>query len=270
MTERIDIIERGSGTPLVLVPGIQGRWEYSRGLVDALARTHRVLTFSLGDERGPLDAGVPRIERCAAQVQQVMDQAGVAHASIVGVSFGGLVALRFAATRPARTDALVMVSAPGPEWHLRPRHDMYARVPWLFGPLFLLESPFRLRAEVMTALPAWRDRFRYLREQARTARSARVSLARMAGRARLIGAYDRVADASRVQAPTLVLQGDERLDHVTGWGGTAEYARLIPGARLACLADTGHIGSVTRADDCAALVTDFLSHRNGTRRDSAA
>jgi len=31
------IVERGAGPPLVLIPGVQGRWEYSRGIVDALA-----------------------------------------------------------------------------------------------------------------------------------------------------------------------------------------------------------------------------------------
>ena len=30
------IIDRGSGPPLVLIPGLQGRWEYVRPTVDAL------------------------------------------------------------------------------------------------------------------------------------------------------------------------------------------------------------------------------------------
>ena len=44
------MIDRGSGTPVVLVPGIQGRWEWMRPAVDALAARCRVLTFSLCDE----------------------------------------------------------------------------------------------------------------------------------------------------------------------------------------------------------------------------
>jgi hypothetical protein len=38
-------------------------------------------------------------------------------------------------------------------WRLRRRHEIYSRVPWLFGPLFLAESPWRLRAELAAALP---------------------------------------------------------------------------------------------------------------------
>ena len=45
------MIDLGSGTPLVLVPGIQGRWEWMRPTVEALARHFRVLSFSLAGER---------------------------------------------------------------------------------------------------------------------------------------------------------------------------------------------------------------------------
>ena len=49
--EAFEIVESGHGAPLVLIPGVQGRWEYSRGIVEALARFYRVITFSLCDER---------------------------------------------------------------------------------------------------------------------------------------------------------------------------------------------------------------------------
>ena len=40
------VIDRGSGIPLVLVPGIQGRWEYLGPAVEALAASFRVVTSS--------------------------------------------------------------------------------------------------------------------------------------------------------------------------------------------------------------------------------
>ncbi len=262
--EGFEIVERGHGAPLVLIPGVQGRWEYSRGIVESLARFYRVITFSLCDERTWSGGDVScHIDVFADQVEAALDRLLIDRAIIVGVSFGGLVALRFAATRPRRATALVIISAPGPQWHLRPRHDLYARLPWVFGPVFLAESPFRLRREVMAALPERSARRRYLREQLRTIITAPVSLARMAARARLIGPYDRVADCAQVAAPTLVVQGDETLDHVTGSGGTAEYSTLICGARLVQMEGTGHLGSVTRPDDCAAIVHRFIDDTVG-------
>jgi pimeloyl-ACP methyl ester carboxylesterase len=264
------IVERGSGTPLVLIPGIQGRWEYSRAIVDALARWYRVITFSLADERNSRTASEPGIDVFAQQVDTALARLDLPKAAIVGVSFGGLVAMRFAATRPRHTSALVMISAPGPQWHLRRRHEWYARMPWIFGPVFFAETPFRLRREVMAALPEGPARRKYVAEQLRTIVSAPVSASRMAARARLIGPYDRVADCALVTAPTLIIQGDESLDHVTGSGGTSDYAQLIEGAKLAHMPGTGHLGSVTRADDCADLVHRFLDDANKDTHHSAA
>jgi pimeloyl-ACP methyl ester carboxylesterase len=269
--QHFELVERGAGAPLVVIPGIQGRWEYSRGLVEALARSYRVITFSLRDERSVRNHPPrPDIDLFASQVETALDRLQIPSAHIVGVSFGGLVALRFAASRAARARSLVMISAPGPQWHLRPRHDLYARLPWLFGPVFLIESPLRLRHEVRTALPGWPARRKYLREQLRTIVTAPISISRMAARARLIGRYDRVNDARAVTVPTLVVQGEDALDHVTGSGGTAEYARLINGARHVRMEQTGHLGSVTRADDCAAIVDRFLQTATKDANHSAA
>jgi len=265
-----DIVERGAGEPLVLIPGIQGRWEYSRGLVDALARSYRVITFSLADERAVSGDARASIDAFAEQVEAALDRLQLRRAIVVGVSFGGLVALRFAATRPERTRVLVMISAPGPRWHLRPRHEAYARIPWLFGPIFLLETPFRLRREVAAALPTWPNRLRYLRDQLLTMLGAPVSLARMAARALIIGRYDRITDCARVTAPTLIVQGDDALDHVTGSGGTADYATLIAHAAHARMPRTGHLGSVTRPDECADIVHRFVADATKDTQHSAA
>jgi 3-oxoadipate enol-lactonase len=262
------IVERGAGAPLLLIPGIQGRWEYSRALVDALAPFYRVITFSLCDER--TSGAAPRIDVFSDQAARALDRLGVERAAIAGVSFGGLVALRFAATRVDRTSALVMISAPGPQWSLRPRHEWYTRLPWIFGPVFLAEAPFRLGREVMAAVRGWGARLTYLSEQLKTLASAPASVARMAARARLIAPYNRVDDCARVTAPSLILMGDESLDHVTGSGGTAEYARLIDGARLVRMPNTGHLGSVTQPDRCADLIRRFLIDTTKDTHHSAA
>ena len=240
--------------PLVLIPGIQGRWEYMRGTVDALSAHFQVLTFSL---RGNT------MEDYANQVSRSLDERHIERAVICGVSFGGLVALRFAAASPERTIALVMVSTPAPGWHLRPRHQLYARLPWIFGPLFLAETPWRLRAEMSAALPGWRARWAFNRAALRTFVTAPVPLSAMAARARLIGRLDMRADCARVSAPTLVMTGEVHLDHVVPAERSSEYVQLIRGARGAILERTGHTGTMTRPDAFATLVRDFVSTQEG-------
>ncbi len=250
----MDIVDRGSGPPLVLIPGLQGRWEYLRPAVDALARSFRVLTFSLG--AGDLDG-------CAQQVASVLAEKRIDRATICGVSFGGLIAVRFAAQHPSRCDALILVSTPRPVLRLRRRHRMYVRAPWIFGPVFLVETPWRLRPEIRAAIPDARARRLFSLQALGTAFSAPVSLSRMAARARLMSSVDVRPDCKRVTAPTLIVTGERDLDHVVPVEGSTEYLGLIPDAQAVVLPRTGHLGSITRPDAFAALVGAFTEgHRH--------
>jgi pimeloyl-ACP methyl ester carboxylesterase len=253
--DNIATVERGAGPPLVLIPGIQGRWEYARPTVEALAAQFRVVTFSLGG-RSKSGRGIfgSEVDRLAA----VLDAQHIERAVLCGISYGGLVATRFAAIRPERTAALVLASTPGPEWHLRPRHLFYARWPWLFGPLFLFETPFRLRAELAAALPRRHERRAFMTWQVRTILSAPVSLLEMAARARELPLPDIQSDCARVIAPTLIVTGEQELDRVVPASGTASYVRLIPGARHVVLERTGHQGTITRPAVFADMVHAFV------------
>jgi pimeloyl-ACP methyl ester carboxylesterase len=245
----MQIVDRGSGPPLVLIPGLQGRWEYMRHAVDALSSCFRVLTFSLDADD---------LDGYARQVASVLSDKGLERAVICGVSFGGLVAVRFAASYPSRCEALVLASTPRPALRLRRRHQIYMRAPWIFGPVFLAESPFRLRPEVVAAIPDGRARRRFALAGLRTLVSAPVSLTRMAERARLITGADVGSDCERIIAPTLVVTGEPGLDHVVPVEGSSEYTRRIRNARAVVLERTGHLGSVTRPEAFCQIVREFV------------
>jgi pimeloyl-ACP methyl ester carboxylesterase len=236
--------------PLVLVPGIQGRWEYMRPTVDALSADFDVVTFSLRN--------APTIDEYVEQVRAALSERGIDRAIVCGVSFGGVIALRFAAAHTDRTSALVLASTPGPGWHLKRRHELYARLPRLFGPLFLVEAPLRMRAEIAAALPDGRARRRFKARVLQTALSAPISFSAMAARARMIETADLRADCARIVAPTLVLTGDPALDHIVPADGSLEYARLIRRAQTAVLERSGHLGFVTRPGAFTALVREFM------------
>jgi pimeloyl-ACP methyl ester carboxylesterase len=257
------VIDEGQGPPLVLIPGIQGRWEYLRPAIDALARSFRVLTFPLSGEPGcalPLDASAG-LDRDAGQVLALLDRAGIERAVVCGISFGGLPAIRFAATHPDRSAALILASTPGPLWRLRRRHRLYARAPRIFGPAFMVESPFRLRRELAAAFPGAGDRWRFVRWQLRTLARAPLSPARMAARARIMVRATVADDCARVTAPTLVITGERALDRVVPVDTTLGYVRLIAGADCRTLARTGHLGSITTPDAFANVVREFTERQ---------
>src|SRR4029077_6967831 len=163
-------IERGNGPALIVIPGVQGRWEYVEPAIAALSAQFRVITFALAGGRA---SGLPfdearGLDNYVDQLEAVMRDRGLEQAAICGISFGGLAALRFAAAMPARTSALVLVSTPGPPWHLKRRHEVYLRLPWLFMPLFIAETPLRLRQELKAALPSWRSRTAFEMAQTKT------------------------------------------------------------------------------------------------------
>jgi len=219
------MIEHGSGPPLVLVPGLPGPWHYIAPAMHALSAHFHVLTFSLGREC--------TVEADVARILAALNDRGIDRAVVCGISLGGLVALRFAALYPQRTAALVLASAPGPGATLRPHHRLYTRWPWLFGPLFMLETPFRLRRELH-----W--------SQIKALFAAPVSFARMARRAQLIESTDIAADCRRIVSPTLVVTGEQALDNVVPVESTMEYMRAIPRAAHVTLKNTGHLGSITQ------------------------
>jgi pimeloyl-ACP methyl ester carboxylesterase len=195
----------------------------------------------------------------ADQIDAVLDDRGLSRAAICGVSFGGLIALRFAATRPDRTTALILVSAPGPNFRLRRRHEIYVRMPRLFGVIFLAEVPRRVRTEMALALPERRGRRRFAWQQISTFARAPFSLSRMAVRARLISVQDQAVDCARTLAPTLVVSGEPSLDHIVSTDGASEYRRLIRNSRAVRLERTGHLGYITRPHEFAAAVREFLT-----------
>jgi pimeloyl-ACP methyl ester carboxylesterase len=83
----------------------------------------------------------------------------------------------------------------------------------------------------------------------------------MGRRARLIGRLDLAVDCDRVSAPTLVVTGERSLDHVVSVDHSNGYVSLIRGARGAVLERTGHLGSITRPEQFAAIVRDFADRR---------
>jgi pimeloyl-ACP methyl ester carboxylesterase len=259
----VELIDRGSGPALIVIPGVQGRWEYVEPAIAALAERFRVITFAFAGERA---SGLPYdqtrgLDNYADQIAAVMRDRGLERAAICGISFGGLAALRFAAAVPERTSALVLVSTPGPPWHLKRRHRVYLRLPWIFMPLFIAETPLRLRRELKAALPSWRSRTAFELAQSKTLWTAPISVRRMAQRGRLLRHLDVEHDCGRISAPTLVITGDEALDRIVPVTGTQRYAQLIGGAQQVAMEQTGHLGCNTHPGEFARLVHEFVSKR---------
>lgn len=252
------IVDVGQGAPVVLIPGIQGRWEWMRPAVDALATRCRVITFSLADEptAGATFDDASGFDAYVEQVASAMDEVGLERAVVCGVSYSGLVAAAFAVRHPERVVALVLVSAVHPSWQPNARAAFYLRAPRLHAPLFCLAS-VRLYREIAEATPGfWRGLWAAVRHGARAATHP-FDARRMARRVTMAQGLD-WGGLRDVHVPVLVITGEPSLDRVVPPALTREYLSIWPHARHVTLAHTGHLGLITRASAFADTVGQFV------------
>jgi len=247
------VVDRGSGPPVLLIPGIQGRWEWLLPAVRTLELRHRVLALSLGT-LGPADPGFGTwIERLA----------GIARRSgnpltVVGVSFGGLLALRLAAVAPDLVTNLVLVSTPAPRWELDPTSAGFARHPTVSLPLFALRGIGRLAPEIVSSQPDWNQRLGLALDHGLRVLRFPPSAHQMASWVRAWMATDFGQDCPRVRARVLLVTGEDHLDRVVPVRSTLEYLSLLPGATHVRIAHTGHIGMLSKPDVFADRLESFL------------
>jgi 3-oxoadipate enol-lactonase len=254
------MFDRGQGPALVVVQGVHGRWEWMTPALEQLAARCRAISYSLC---GDLGSGVrpdpaQGFDNYLHQLDAVLDRAGVAHVALCGISFGGLVALRYAATRPERVTSLVLASSPAPGWKPNSQQARWITRPWISAPAFVATAPMRVWPEVRAAFPTWSARLGFFVAQALRTASAPMIPSLMAERITLAQQLDFGPDCARIRVPTLVLTGEEPLDRVVPVSSTRSFCTLIPGAESRVLARTGHLGVMTQPDRFADVVGKFV------------
>ncbi len=240
--------------PIVIIPGIQGRWEWMRPAIDALKAEHQVSTFSLNEEDGTGDP----FEQWISMIERQVERSGSDRVVLIGVSFGGLVAVRYAARYPERVAALVLVSSPSPGMRLGPFDQNLLERPIARLPLFAWRGVRRLAPEILAAKETWRERLAFTASYGWQVMSKPAAPRQMARWVQAWQAADIVSECARITAPTHLITGEPRLDRVVPVQSTLHYLTLIPGATFSRLSRTGHIGLVSRPTDFSTLVSEFL------------
>jgi 3-oxoadipate enol-lactonase len=254
------VFDQGNGPPIVVVPGLHGRWEWATPALRLLAEKCRTISYSLC---GDIGSG-RRFDRTLGfdnyiqQLDAVLDGAGIQRAVICGVSFGGFIALRYAAARPERVSALVLVSAPGPGFRPSAQQSRWLSSPWTSAPVFVLTTPARVWPEIRTAIPRWSGRLGFLVRQAIRCVAAPLIPPLMVTRMRAASALDFRVDHTTITAATLIVSGEEALDRVVPVASTRAYASLIPRAEYRVIDGTGHMAMLTQPARFADIITGFV------------
>jgi pimeloyl-ACP methyl ester carboxylesterase len=261
------VIAKGVGFPIALIPGVQGRWEWMRPTVESLTAGHRVVSWSLGELRPTIEENGTFLAWMHA-LDRALDSVHERRVSLIGVSFGGLIAACYAARRPDRVTSLVLVSVPAPVWKQSLGDRFCLNYPRLAMPYFGARAVRRLAPELYRAHDSWPQRVRYGSRFVSRVLSAPMSPVASSRWVREWLSYDISEECRRIVAPTLLVTGEAEYDKVVAVQGSLEYLRLIPGTTHVVLPGTGHIGSVTKSARFAELAGQFIYAANTVERSS--
>jgi pimeloyl-ACP methyl ester carboxylesterase len=247
-TVKIAWERHGAGSPLLLIHGLgYARWGWEP-VLEPLARSFDVIVF---DNRGIGESDAPpgpyTVAELAGDAVQVLDEAGVERAHVLGTSLGGMVAQELALSAPERVDRLVLAcTTPGGE----------ESFPMPERTVQLLTGGATLRQFVENALAEEPDVElveRILRHREATAQSFEAWSAQAAAGA-TFDALDRI---EQIEAPTLVLHGTE--DAVVDSRNSALLGLRIPDARVELFPGGGHLFFWEQPERFTEVVTGFLA-----------
>ncbi len=241
----------GEGPPLLLIQGLgYGRWGWDP-IVPGLAVHHRVVCF---DNRGIGESDKPAGPYTAAQMAgdalQVLDEAGIARAHVLGASLGGMIAQELVAAAPERVEKLVLccttpggpTAVPMPEVTMR----LFAEAPSLAPEVAMrrfienalgAEPPVELVDDLLA------------RRVANPPDPAGWQAQAAAG----MGFQGVEAE---ITAPTLILGGTA--DNVVDHRNADVLAARIPGARVELFEGAGHLFFWEEPAASVRIITEFL------------
>jgi pimeloyl-ACP methyl ester carboxylesterase len=253
----------GEGEPLVLIPGFgTGLWLWFKQ-TEAFARRFRTIVFDprgMGRSEGGRTNAT--IRACADDVAALLLALGVERAHVLGVSFGGFVAQEFALAHTRNLVKLVLCCTSfGGARHLLPSESVLRAMASAEG----LNTEERTRRNLR---PAFAPKFlaeRTEEVEEFIALRLRHPVGESAHRAQLQAAatFDAGSRVSRIEAPTLVVTGDE--DAIMLPENSRNLAACIPGARLSIIEGAAHMVFIERAEEFNRAVIEFLEERSATR-----
>jgi 3-oxoadipate enol-lactonase len=246
------VIEGPPDAPTVVLAGSLGStlamWDRQ---IPALSKELQVVRYDArGHGASPVPPGPYSMDDLADDLVTLLDTLGVARTHVVGLSIGGMAALRLAARDPDRVDRLVVACTSAYLTPSQPWADRAAQVR-AHGPASI--AP--------TVVGRWlTESYKAAHPDDLAALVAMLSAQPWEGYASsctAIETMDLRADLPSITAPTLVISGAD--DPSIPTPHQEAIANAIPGARLHIVEHAAHLASFEQADAVNALLLDHLT-----------
>ena len=244
--------DEGRGRPLLLVhafPLSGAMWEHQ---IAALSGTYRVIVPDLrGFGASPAVPGTNSLDQYADDLAGLLDQLGLEHVSVGGLSMGGYITFALLRRHRERVDALVLADTrpqPDTEEGRRAREEnarlaeqqgAKAIADQMLPKLLASSAPEELRAEVRRLIEA--------NDRAGIAAALRAMAARP----------DSTPLLATIDVPTLIVVGTE--DGLTPPSDARAMHAAIAGSQLVELPGAGHLSNLEAPEAFNAAVHDLLN-----------
>ncbi len=273
--------EIGAGDPLVVLHGGPDfNHSYLLPDLDRLSRSFRLIYY---DQRGrgrssgavvPEDVG---IQSEIDDLDRVRGYFGLDAVSVLGHSWGGLLAMEYATRHPDRVSHMILLNT-GPASHAdltrfqerrqATEAETLARMRAIAGRREYAAGDIAVEAEYYRAhFSGVLRRAEHLETIVRSLRAhftpadilkARAIEQRLYAQTWLSPGYDLLPKLRPLNVPTLVIYGERDLFPLDG---IRKIAEAVPGARLVVLKACGHFAYLERPADVESAIVDHLSRR---------
>jgi pimeloyl-ACP methyl ester carboxylesterase len=269
---QVNVVELGSGPPIVFIHGLSGSWQNWLEQVPVFAREHRVIAFDLpGFGGSEMPAQKISISGYGRFVNALLDELGVGSAAVVGNSMGGFIGIELAIRFPERVERMVLVSAAGLSIEYLRNERALALLGVAESRLAAYSGWVASRSEALARRPgARRLIFGIVAHRPERLPAPLVAeQVRGSGKPGFLPALDALTDypirdrLSEIACPTLIVWGAE--DKLVPARDADEFARLIPNARKVVWPETGHVAMLERPAAFNALLEAFLTEEPGER-----
>jgi pimeloyl-ACP methyl ester carboxylesterase len=269
---RANVIELGSGPPIVFIHGLSGSWQNWLEQLPVFAREHRVITFDLpGFGASELPSEQISISGYARWVDALLGQLGVESGAVVGNSMGGFIGAELAIQFPARVEQLVLVSAAGLTIENQVPAPVLTALRRFETRLGAYTGWLASRSEALTRRPRSRELiFGIVAHRAGKLPGPLVAeQVRGSGKPGFVPALDALTKypirnrLGEIACPTLIVWGTH--DMLVPARDADEFERLIPNARKVVWPETGHVAMLERPEAFNRLLAAFLAEQPGER-----
>ncbi|HEX4489525.1 MAG TPA: alpha/beta fold hydrolase [Terriglobales bacterium] len=249
----------GKGAPVVLLHPFPVNHEFWQPVVQALNSRYQLVLLDLrGHGSSEIGEGPALMEKHAADIARVMDDAGVGRAAMVGVSIGGYALFEFWRRYRGRAAALILIdtkaTADTPEARnarLQVANDVMERGTEAFIdgmlPRLMGETTRKTRPDLVE--------------------TARKMMLKMSpediGQVQrgMAARPDSVETLKTINVPTLIVAGDE--DTLTPIPDAELMRQHIGGSQLQVVPKAGHYSPFERPDESGRMLRQFLDSVHG-------